>query len=120
MIAIGTALGALCLLGGVMAYSFAKSRAHQSDAVAEKTKFSLTANDGGRRFVYAVGTHFSIFLDEAHYPEAKLHCTPEGVVELTKDLGVAPEGLYTARFTVIGSGSCRLQNGDFSVLIVGQ
>ncbi len=113
----GVLVGIFVLLVFASVDTIAKSRQQTSDAVAEKTQFSLTANDSGKTFSYTIGTHFSVFLDEAHYPEAKLHCTPAGVVTLTKDLGVAPTGLYTARFTAVAPGTCELKNNDFSVLI---
>ena len=117
VITVGVLVSIVVLIGLASVHTIAKSRQQTSDAVAEKTQFSLTANDSGKTFSYTLGAHFSVFLDEAHYPEAKLQCAPAGVVALTKDLGVAPTGLYTARFTAIAPGTCELKNNDFSVLI---
>lgn len=119
-ITVGALTGVVLLVVIASGFRLLKEKPPQSDAVAEKTQFSLTANDSGRTFTYALGAHFSVFLDEAHYPESKLHCSPQGVVVSVKDLGVAPVGLYTTRFTVVAPGTCELKNNDFSVLIVAR
>ncbi len=119
-IVVGALAGTTLLLLVAGCFALISAKQPESEAVAEKTQFSLTANDSGHRFAYALDAHFSVFLDEAHYPERNLRCIPAGVVVSTKDLGVAPTGLYTARFTVVAPGECELKNNDFSVLIVAR
>jgi hypothetical protein len=109
-------LGVLILCG--IAVSYAKSIPKYDAPPAEKTQFSLTANDSGKTFTYAAGAHFSVFLSEANYKKDALRCSPAGVVGNSTSLGVPPKGMWVRRFEAVSPGSCTLTDKDFEVTIV--
>ncbi len=126
----GVSLAVLCT-GGTVALSYATPKPILS-AVAlaaraaptpvaekvEKSKFEITANDNGKTYSFPPGVHFSVFLDEEHYPKNELVCSPVGVVAHASVMPVATLPLYAVRFDTVAPGSCRMHNKDFSMTVV--
>lgn len=80
---------------------------------------TLYEGDTGRTFIYAVGTLFTVTLNELKNPLRGLICSPEGVVEMVgTPFSEAP--LYTATFRGLSAGSCTLANTTLVTTIVIQ
>ena len=114
------ACGAVAVLG---AGAWWYAQEHARPAVREKpqaieNQYELTANDSGKMFAYPVTSRFSVFLDEAHYPKQKLRCSPGGIVGQISNVPVVPPPLYVVRYEAVSTGTCVLQDGDFSATIV--
>jgi hypothetical protein len=85
---------------------------------AVKSQYEVTANDTGKTYTYPVGVHFSVFLDEEHYPKNELVCHPGGVIAHAANMPVATLPLYAVRFDTVAPGICTLHNKDFSMTVV--
>ena len=118
VLGVGALVGLSCIIVGAAGLALAHARELSHPAPAEKTQFSLTANDSGKTFTYTITSRFSVFLDEAHYPLAALRCSPDGIVGSISNIGVPPQGLWVARFEAVAPGSCVLRDKDFAVTIV--
>ncbi len=112
-------LGLAVVLAFVGVLTYARSTEKKGDGpTAEKSKHEVTANDNGKVITFPVGVHFSVLLDEEHYPKTGLKCAPGGVVAHASDMPVAALPLYAVRFDTISPGTCTLSNKDFSATIV--
>lgn len=86
---------------------------------SENQSFTMTWVDGGKTFVFNVGSRFGLELAEKQYPQKNLTCGTAGVIgKIANEPESQGADTYHLNFETIKKGECTLKTGDFSAVIV--
>jgi len=85
---------------------------------ADARGYRITEQDNGRELSYAVGSRFTVILDEGTHPQTTLAPQPAGIVGRVETLPRVDRPLYEATFEAARPGRCTLSAKGFRVTIL--
>jgi hypothetical protein len=80
--------------------------------------YEITKKDIGTTFSYSVTTRFSVILDGTTHPAADTRAIPSKLLGKVSNLPEVTPPLEVVRFEALAPGTCTINNGDFSVIVV--